>query len=197
MQDNKDKLESSRIRILRRMASIKAKIEKLTGEKIVQEYITQCNNIIKLNNNLDKIEEKIKLETMMNCNHIWIISSFYTLSDGYKNQIYKHYRCIKCGRDTKKFDGIYSDVYCDNMDSERSNYILSKIENELRRGTITDIYCQYETIELLYNQIVRKYPKISNEQAVKYIKRIINLSKSKRISDKEKRLILKEPHKYL
>ncbi len=196
MPNKIDKLNVTRARILKAMSDTKDILIELEKDSAVSTYIKQGKKIIGLNEDLKKIDTKIREETILNCSHISIISSMYSLSSGCNDQIYRHYRCLKCEMDTRKFDGIYPEGLFDG-NIYQSDFMLEKIERELRKGIITDIICSDDTVKLIYNNIIAKYPNITDEQVVIHIKRIINLIKNKNKSNEERALILANPHKYI
>lgn len=196
MPKNLEDLYKSKVRILKAMSKLKNNLEKLQENEVVRSYIRQGRRIISLNESLIEIEKKIKREKILNCKHISIMSNAYSISDKSGKKIYRHYGCIKCGMDTRNMDGIYPDGPY-NSDSYPIDYMPEQIENELRKGIIIDISCEYDTVKQIYNNIIKKYPNITDEQAVNNIKKIIKLVKNKNRTDKEKVLILSKPYKYI
>mgnify|MGYP001220328043 CR=1 FL=1 len=197
MPNKIDELNATKKRILKAMFRIKKDLEELEKYEVVAKYIKQGREIIKLNESLTKIEKNIRREQILNCKHISIISNISSSSDGLNITYFYHRRCIKCGIDTCKMDGIYPEGFYNCNDSYKIDLIPEQIEKELRKGIITDIVCTDDTVKLMYNNIISKYPNTTDEQAVQYIKRIINLIKNKNRSNKEKELILANPHKYI
>ncbi|HIR74629.1 TPA: hypothetical protein IAB95_03935 [Candidatus Ventrenecus avicola] len=134
---------------------LQRQIEMLELDKTVQQYIALKKEKDELEREQSILYRKIKLKEYDSCRHIIV----YSFRD-------RHKECIKCG--------LRDDVLEYYYDIDRPYYSADGIMFEYLKkncfsGFDTDIVCAPELARAIYKRLRLVYPKISDEEILKYL----------------------------
>lgn len=120
--------------------------------KIKKKYIKFKNN------NPENIKLSIQEQRMINCSHIFVLTSNVGEWDDYRDNPYISYYCIKCGLDTK-----YRNNNSEILSSPIQNNMIDIYRKTARNGVLINCICNSELAEKIYREIITNNPNISDK----------------------------------
>lgn len=133
--------------------NIKGNIDKLLENEMVRQFIEEYMQKKQLDEDIKKLDLKIKRKTMLCCKHVWVktcVEKYYDDKDEY-------YTCVKCGLDTFLFKDFQR-----NPESAMMHEVFF-INNG---GRYVDRYIPKNDALDLYKKIKEMVPDITDDELV-------------------------------
>lgn len=180
-----NELEQKRDQLRKELIENVSRIEFLEKEEIVREYKKLTETTTKDYKKLEELNFQIAQDKMKNCSHIFITNQIDNIWDGHRTDTYKYFGCIKCGLDSRFTDYDYNH-YASPLQKEME-HIYRETE---RNGIVIKEICSLDLARAIYSGILKVYPNIPDEIAIKYFKVALNNIRTNNVTQnvREKRV---------
>lgn len=107
-----------------------------------------------------------KIEQMLSCEHIFIVSKIDKCNDGHRTDTYEYVTCLKCGLDSKFSSYDYL------LDASFFQEKMGRIYDETKHKgiTLSDCKCDSFLARGIYLKLKEVYPDASDELICHYFK---------------------------
>lgn len=154
-------------------------IEELKKEPSVLSYIKASNELNNAQSKIEELNDEIKYQNMIYCNHYYVLHSYDSGYDGHRYEPIWKVTCIHCGL-TNRYYGmdIYDEKYA------MLNYLFSKY------GRFNPLEChgkfqvsEISDLKQIYDDYVKQYPKATDKEIEDQIALVKKKNRQRREDD--------------
>lgn len=124
-----------------------------------------------------KLALEITLDSMKNCNHIFVSTGHERVRCGDEVTHYDYECCIKCGLNSVFYLNDYEYTTCSEL--YRQQAIIYRDTQKKGITLEPDITCRLDLVQVISTNIINSHPGITDEQLIEYFKAALNDNKTK------------------
>lgn len=141
-------------------------IDSLKQEDVVKRYVDANEKYIESKNKIEDLQEQIKYQNMLHCNHYFVINDVERDYDGHPTGLYT-VTCIHCGLTNKFMDQYNSTLATKEQEIMNEIFINNNCYHWNKHGKYS--YQELSEIKKIYDKFTDEYPNAKDNDVEKYI----------------------------